>query len=208
MQASLKNFLLILAFLALMSACAPAQVSPSAEQIQAQVASAVAMTVAAQSTLLAQAQPAATETLAATQTLIPTLTPVLPSATPLTIVPPSGGSGGGGSSTQPLYGCTFAELRPTINVFKPGDPFDILWLIKNTGSKSWPSNKDLNFMSGTRMTTTIFVSLPPLDSGETTTVSFDANAPKQPGNYEMKWKVEGGLCYPYTDIQVGKPRDP
>jgi len=190
-----------------MSACAPAQVSPSAEQIQAQVASAVAMTVAAESTLIAQAQPAATETLAATQTLIPTLTPILPTVTPLTIVPPSLGGGGGIAVTPGVYGCVFAEFRPRINVFKPGDSFDIVYWIKNTGTKTW-SNLELDFMNGTPLTSTSARMLPPLKYGEATTVSFDAKAPMSPGFYEMKWRVEGGLCFPYTDIEVGKPRDP
>jgi len=206
MSAFPKTILVILVALALLVACAPAQVTPSTEEIQAQVASAVAMTVAAQANLTAQAQAAASETPAPTE--LPTLTPILPSVTPFTFVPPPGGSGVSSAVTPPAYSCVFTELRPRINIFKPGDPFDILWLIKNTGYKTWPSNFELNFVSGTHMTTTTYVTLPALKYGETTTVSFDANAPTEPGFYEMMYKGEGGLCFPNTDIEVGKPTDP
>ncbi|MGZ6316633.1 MAG: NBR1-Ig-like domain-containing protein [Anaerolineales bacterium] len=207
-----KTLLVVLVLTAFLAACAPAQ---SADQIQAQVETSVAMTVQAQgqmaaavaSTLTAQA-PQATAVSSPTAVPLdpPTLPPTLATVTPFVVVPPGGGGSTG--STQPLYGCTYAELKPTINLFKPGDPFDILYYIKNIGTKDWPSKKDLNYVSGTRFTSVTWVELPPLKSGETTTVSFDANAPKEPGNYEMRWKVEGGLCFPATDIQVGKPRDP
>ncbi len=208
-----KRLLVVLAMTAFLAACAPAQ---SADQIQAQVETSVAMTVQAQgqmaaavaSTLTAQAPQA---TPAASPTIVPPDPPTLPptlvaTVTPFVVVPPGGGGSTG--STQPLYGCTYAELKPSINLFKPGDPFDILYYIKNIGTKDWPSKKDLNYVSGTRLTSVTWVELPALKSGETTTVSFDANAPKEPGFYEMRWKVEGGLCFPSTDIQVGKPRDP
>ena len=71
-----------------------------------------------------------------------------------------------------------------------------------SGSKDWPSKKDLDYFSGTRLTPSTGVELPALKSGDATTVSFDANAPHEPGYYEMKWKVEGGLCFPFTDILV------
>ena len=211
-QAFGKTVLVVLVTAAVLAACAPAQ---SADQIQAQVETSVAMTVQAQgqmaaavaSTLTAQApQATATSSPTAVALDLPTQVPDLATVTPFIVVPPSGGGSTG--ATQPPYGCTYAELKPRINVFKPGDPFDILYYIKNTGSKDWPSKKDLDFFSGTRFTSSTGMELPALESGETTTVSFDANAPKQPGFYEMKWKVEGGLCFPTTDIQVGKPRDP
>ncbi len=205
-----KAILVIVAVAAVLAACAPAQ---SADQVQMQVATGVAMTVQAQGDLAAAV--AGTLTAQAPEpspTVSPTTIPLnLPTAadiatvTPFVVVPPSGG---GSSGSAPLYGCSFAELKPRTNVFKPGDPFDIVYWIKNTGTKDWPSKKDLDFLSGTKFTTTLGQELPPLKSGETTTVSFDANAPKEPGFYEMKWKVEGGLCFPFTDIEVGKPRDP
>ncbi len=207
MQAFLRTVLVILAAMALVAACAPAQPTISAEQIQAQVETSVALTVAAQDAQAAQAQSEATATLEPTLTEIPSLTPIFPTVTPFTFVPTAGGSGG--DSPQPDYACTFAELKPRDGVFAPGDPFDIVYYIKNTGTKKWPSNKDLNFVSGTKFTTVTGVSLPPLKPGDATTVSFDANAPMQKGNYQMTWKVEGGLCFPFTAIHVGKPgQDP
>ncbi len=208
-----KAILVAMTLAAILAACAPAQQTTA--DVESQVATQVAATVGAHgsiadavaATVAAQAAQA-TATLPPTPTTVtlnlPTVDPAIPTVTPFVVVPPSSGSSG----TQPLYGCSFAELKPKTNQFKPGDPFDILWWIKNTGSKDWPSKKDLDFYSGTHLTKSTGVELPALKSGETTTVSFDANAPKDPGFYEMKFKVEGGLCFPFTDIEVGKPRDP
>src|SRR5690242_5119312 len=77
LQAFRKSIVVALASAALLSACAPAQPTQNPEEIQAQVATSVAMTVAAQNqmgTFVAQTveagQPAATET----PLVVPTLT--------------------------------------------------------------------------------------------------------------------------------------
>ena len=105
-------------------------------------------------------------------------------------------------------GGTSGPSARSINVFKPGDPIDVLWIITNSGSKAWPSKKDLDFVSGTRFSPFVGVELPALKSGETATISFEGNAPLKPGFYAMVFKVEGGLCFPTINIEVGKPRDP
>ncbi len=210
-----KAMLVVLAMAALLTACAPAATASN----EGQVATSVAMTVQAQvggladaviSTLTAQA-PAATPTLPPTQiplNLPATDTP-FPTFTPFVVTPASVPSSGGSTGqTQALYSCSFYEKKPLINVFKPGDPFDIVWVITNTGTKDWPAYKDLRFVSGTAMTNTSSRELPALKSGDSATVSFDANAPTKPGLYGMTWKVEGGLCFPNTSIEVIRYPDP
>jgi len=49
---------------------------------------------------------------------------------------------------------------------------------------------------------------PAVESGDQITISFEANAPMEKGFYEMKFKVEGGLCFPALDVEVGKAKDP
>lgn len=208
--------LVVLATAALLAACAPAQTSP--EQVQSIVATSVAMTVESQNNMaLAVAQtltaqvplPTATASLTPIALTLPGSDPALATATPFVVVPASGGSAGGNSAADPaLYACSWREVKPKINVFKPGDPIDVVWIITNTGTKAWPSKKDLDFTSGTQMSPFVGTELPPLKSDETVTVSFEANAPTKPGFYEMKFKVEGGLCFPALDIEVGKPKDP
>ncbi len=212
-----KAVLVMLAVAAVLTACAPAQTG--ADPNQGQVATSVAMTVQAQAggiaqavvgTLTAQA-PAVTATVSPTPiplNLPATDTP-FPTSTPFVVTPPSGGSGGGDTgTTTALYACSWREVKPTINVFKPDDNFAVKWVITNTGTKDWQAGKDLRFNSGTQMSTFTGVQLPAIKSGDTYTVNFSAVAPHKPGFYEMQFKVEGGLCFPALDIEVGKPKDP
>ena len=208
-----KAMLVVLAMAAVLTACAPA--SAVAEQNPGQVATSVAMTVQAQAGDIAAAVAATMGAQQAAATATESPTPIaltLPvTDTPFaTFTPFVVTSGGGGStgSTAPLYACTFYEKKPLINVFKPGDPFDIVWIITNTGTKAWPQYKDLRFVSGTALTPTGSRELPALKPGESATVSFDANAPTKPGLYGMTWKVEGGLCFPNTSIEVRRLGDP
>jgi hypothetical protein len=195
----------------LLGACAPGM-TPG--QIEAMVQQSVAQTVQAQNlmgTSVAQTveamAPAFTPTATATivPLSLPTLTP-LPTVTPLNI-PSSGGGGGGGGSGGKVaeYACSFAEVKPLYNVFKPGDYIDFVWIITNTGKKDWPSALDLDFVGGKHLSPYVGEELPALESGERVTIRFEGNAPDEPGFYHMNFKVQGGLCFPFTDIEVIKP---
>ena len=195
---------------ALLAACAPG-ISP--EQVQMQVQTGVAETVQAQNSLASAVAltvtamaPVVTPTTPPTviPLAIPSLTPVIPIATVTPFVASSGG-GGGSSGNVPDYACSFVEIKPLVNVFKPTDYIDIVWIVTNTGKKTWASGLDLDFLSGTRFSPYNGEQLPALKSGERVTISFEGNAPSEPGYYEMKFKVQGGLCYPFIDIQVIKP---
>ncbi len=211
MQAYRKVFLISMALLAILAACAPAQ---SPQQVQVAIETGVAMTVQAQndmgtsvaSTLTAQAPlPSATATPTLVPLFLPTLTPVLETATAFVVQPSGGGGGGGGSAPKKQYSCTFSEVKPLINVFKLGDPIDVVWIITNTGTKNWTDPVEINYFSGTKFTTLQSAVLPGLKSGDRTTLSFEGNAPKNPGYYEEKFKVSQGYCFPFIDIQAIKP---
>jgi hypothetical protein len=176
--------------------------------IQNQIATSVALTVASQNLETQQAAPVATETLIATATaaVVDSPTPLLPTATPFVIVPPTTAPGGGGSGVtvvRPEFDCDSINRRPRDNtVFKPNDTFDIKWTIVNTGTKTMVAGLDLKFSIGTLLTSIDRVELPQLKPGEQYTVDFDAVAPAREGTYIMTFVVEGGLCYPYTAIVV------
>lgn len=203
------------AILLVLSACAPAAPTQSPVDVQNQVATSVALTVAAQN---ARTEAAASEVPPATNTTLPTQTadvPPTPTSIPPTetstpVVLPTtgssgGGGGGGGSTTRPEYACNpFPRLPRDNAVFSPNDSFDIKWTIVNTGSKNMRAGLDLKFNSGTKLTTTQVVELPELKPGEQVVVDFDAVAPEKEGTYVMTFIVEGGLCYPYTAIIVEK----
>lgn len=197
----------------LLSACVPAQPTQNPNDVANQVATSVALTVAAQN---AQTQSAESPTPVATNTTLPTQTsevppsptPIPPTVTPVVIVPPtsvSGGGGGGGTTTKPEYACDIIRRRPLDNtVYRPGDTFDIKWTIVNTGTKTMIAGLDLHYNSGPQMTSRTRLELPELKPGDQYAVDFDAVAPTQEGHQVMTFIVEGGLCYPYVAIIVEK----
>lgn len=208
-----KTLFTAMALVFLLSACAPsapAQPTQSAQDLNNQVATIVALTVAAQN---AQTQEAQSPTPAVTNTMLPTQTPegILPTVTPIilptaTARPASSSGGSGGGAVQSAqWSCDSIRRRPIDNtIFRPDKPFDIKWTIVNTGKKTMRAGLDLKFNSGTLMANTSRVELPELKPGAQYQVDFDGVAPHKEGTYVMTFVVEGGLCYPYTVIVVQK----
>lgn len=215
MNPSIKRVLVLLvAGVLLIAACAPAPApAPTQDpaEVQQQIADSVALTVAALEAENEQpimAEPTNTPLPTQTEAGPPTATPLIPTATPFTVVPPtvapSTGGGGGGAPPPKLdYDCTSQDRRPYDNTyFKSNKEFDIFWTIVNTGTKSWPAGKDVKYFSGPQMSTTTLVELPAMDPGDTFVVNLDAMAPQKKGFHVMTWVVEGQLCYPYVAIIV------
>jgi hypothetical protein len=210
-----------LSALFILSACLPQRQPPAptanTTELANQVAEAVALTLAVAQAQTEAAQPAATNTTLPTQTeaVPPSLTPIIPSATPLILVQPTstrvvsgGGGGGGGSSAAPLpYDCTVFSNEPRdLTVFKKNKEFDIVWTIKNTGTKTIPANFDIKYFSGTKLmkdpSYTVREFGKDLKPGESIKIVIDAIAPVDKGKHVMTWIVEGQLCYPYIAIVV------
>jgi hypothetical protein len=211
MSLSTKKFqFFAMATLFLLAACVPAQVStPDPDEFARQVAISVALTVASQNLETAEAAPVVTDTPVPTATLVVVDTPtaILHTATPFVFVPPTtvSGGGGGGGSTRPQYSCDTIRRRPFDGtIFKPGDKFDIKWTIVNNGTKTLGAGLDLKYSIGTKLMADRIVELPELEPGEQFAISFDAVAPEREGTYTMAYVVEGGLCYPATQIIVEK----
>ena len=217
MRASMKNILFgAMAVILLLTACAPAPPQPTQDPsaVENEVATIVALTVAAQN---AQTQAAASPTPEPTNTTLPTQTEegvpsptalatltAIPTATVI-VLPTSSTGGGGGGTTQREYSCDTIRRRPFDNTsFRPGDKFDIKWTIVNTGTKTMVAGLDLKYNSGTQMTSRTRVELPELKPDAQFAVDFDAVAPNKEGTYIMTFLVEGGLCYPYVAIIVEK----
>ena len=192
----------------LLAACAPAQPqTPNPDDVAKQVATSVALTVAAQNLDNTEAAPVMTDTAVPTATLVVVDTPtlIMPTATPFVLVPSTTvpGGGGGGSTVNSQYACDIIHQRPfDYTSFKPGDKFDIKWTILNTGTKIMRDGLDVSYNQGPKMTCVTRVELPELDPGDQYDLQFDAVAPSKEGNYIMTYIVEGGLCYPYVAITV------
>ena len=205
---STKRILLsLMAVIFLLAACAPPpQPTEDTVDIENQVATAVALTVAAQNTQTAAAIPPATNTPLPTQTEAVAASPTTVLATATALVLPTATSGGsGGNTTKPEYACAVVRRTPADNtVFLPNKTFDISWTIQNTGTKTMQAGLDVKFHDGTLLATTSRAELPELKPGSQYTVDFDGVAPKKEGFHVMTFIVEGGLCYPYVVIKVEK----
>ncbi len=212
-----KAILVALTMAALVAACTPAPTT-NPEQVVAQVATSVAATVQSQNdmaasvaqTMTAQAPlPSATASVTPIPLDLPTVDLSLATVTPFVVVPPSNTtSGGGGSDPAPAqYACSWREVKPRHNVFNGGVTVDVQWVITNTGTKNW-GKPDLNYVSGTKMSSFLGMELPPTDPGDSVTVNFEATTPTHKGLYGMQFRVQGGLCWPALNLQVGSVRDP
>jgi len=211
-----KTLFSVMAVIFLLAACVPATPPPTQNptDIANQVATSVALTVAAQNTQTAAAEPVeppATNTPLPTQTevSIASPTPLIPTATPFVITPPTtvpSGGGGGGVIVKADYSCDAISRKPRDNtIFKPNAKFDIKWTITNTGTKSWPDTGfDLKYFSGPQMANITRIELPAMDPGDTYDVDLDGTAPDKEGFAVMTWTIDGQICYPYVAIIVEK----
>lgn len=205
-----------MALIVLLTACLPQQqATPDPVEVANQVATSVALTISAAQAETEAAQPIATSTTLPTQTdsAPPSPTPIVPTATPFVIIPPtltlapsSGGGGGGVPAPPPALDCTPINNRPRDNtVFRPGAEFDIRWTIKNTGTRVIPARLDVKYFSGPvmmKVPTDTVRELPEIRPGDTAEIIIDAIAPVERGFHVMTWRVEGDLCYPYVAIIV------
>jgi Ig-like domain from next to BRCA1 gene len=204
-----KSVIILAALILVLTACAP---TAAPGDTQAQVETAVALTVDAQNQIgtsvaltVAAQNPTgtATPTVSPTGQVPPTLTPVIPTITPIVITPPT--ASGGGVRPKPQFACDVIHQRPFDNSeFNPGADFDIKWTILNTGTKSWYQGFDVKYLSGPNMTTTGLtrIQLPAMDPGDQYDIVFDAKAPMEKGFHVMTWVVDGPTCYPYVAIIV------
>jgi len=205
----------------LLTACAPGEEPSSPADIEAtvdasvaqtmeaqgQIATFVALTVAAQDTATAAARP--TDTPVPAEPL-PTFTPSLPTATPFSVAPPSGGGGGGGGgggSTTYEFSCDIIRQRPRDNTeYKRAHTFDVSFAILNNGTATWDAGKDLVLLGNpgnTLIAPPGLIELPKMEPGDVFAVGpFDAEAPDEPGHYVIDFKLEGGFCYPYVAFNV------
>jgi type II secretory pathway pseudopilin PulG len=224
-----KSLLVIIILAALLAGCgAPGQ---SPEAIQAQVNTAVAQTlevedqIAKSVVLTVDAQvplstPTAEVVPTATPITIPTFTPVVPTVTPVAIIPPSGGGSGGSSSggasspKSKIYSCAIVSEKPYDGAsFRPGDSFDKSWTIKNTGSATWEAGWEFEYKGGEDMSPTgDFLIGQQVKPGGTITLVIEVDAPKitqkDSGKvFVMTWSLNNGshFCTPFVAIKVFTP---
>lgn len=227
----MKKSLIVMTILAvLLTACLPGQ---TPEEAQAQINTAVAAVIATQqhlidvavaSTLTAVAQNASPTPVGLTPIntplSFPTLTPIMPPVTPLVLNTPSSGGGGGGSGSgggggsSTKYSCAIIAEKPYDGAsFKPGDSFDKSWTIKNTGTVTWGTGWDFEYIKGEDMSPTGNMSIgQEVKPGQSITMLIEVTAPditpKESGKtFVMTWSLNNGshFCTPYVAIRVVYP---
>jgi len=143
-----------------------------------------------------------------TNTVAPTATVAIPTLLPPTATPTSADV----TNTNTEYSCDIIDQSPSDDTkFSSGDDFDIKWTLINNGTEQWKAGTLLKYQSGPHMTAQTKVTLPTLDPGETTIISFDASVSGKSGRQVMLWAVIGPgksgsadiwMCYPYTRIVI------
>jgi len=199
--------------LGLVLACVPTFTAPSVSTpVPGAVNTFIAQTSNAASTRTAAALPTSTPTATITPTprntetpsptetaivifLLPSLTPI-PTFTRVTLPGGGGGGGsGGGGSSSDSYACRVdSQDPPNGTSFNPRADFDAVWRVRNIGRKTWERNSvDYIFLSGDQ-----FHKVSGYDfdanvaSGQTTSVTVDMEAPKNPGTYTTRWTLRAG----------------
>ncbi|HQE92807.1 MAG TPA: NBR1-Ig-like domain-containing protein [Anaerolineae bacterium] len=93
--------------------------------------------------------------------------------------------------------------------FQKGEKFTKTWRMKNIGSKDWPKDTVLVFVSGEPMTEVTQVEIGEVKAGENVDISVDMVAPNADGTYKGNWQIQAGDkvfegVKPYVVIQVGE----
>lgn len=174
---SKKSVLSILLLLTLLvTACGPSETDPS-------IATAVAMTVAAQNTQ--QARP--TNTPVPTEAA-PTSTP---EATPTQAAPPTAPPASGSNGDPCLLANLVSETIPDGTIMQPGETYLKTWRLKNGGTCTWDASYKIVYWSGDLMGGLYEYPFPEVvGPGQEANVSIYLKAPENNGNYTGFWKIQ------------------
>ncbi len=206
----LKNLMIAAALVFLITACLPGQ-DPA--ELEAQIQTAIAQTMQVNEQVarnvdgtLTSLAPAVTDTPAATDTPQPTATlePVIidtDTPIPLRVFPTDMPAA---ARTQPPYSCYVSTLKPKSGQHVgPGDSFEIVMIVVNTGTATWRSGIDIKHAGGSKLTGASRVEIPvAMNPGDQYKIVLSGTAPVDKGFAYMSWKVDGPICYGQITIEV------
>ncbi len=89
---------------------------------------------------------------------------------------------------------------PDKTVLAPGQAFNKIWRVKNTGTCTWGTNEELVFVRGEAMTKTTTIAIPATAPGATADLSIAMTAPAAPGIHIADWRMRnhGGFIFGTT----------
>ena len=97
---------------------------------------------------------------------------------------------------------------PDNTTIQPGQSFDKVWRLKNTGTCAWSDTTVLNFIGGEQMSAPASVKVPPTAPGATADISATMIAPQTPGQHRNVWQMEnqGAVLRKPGDRRDRRPR--
>lgn len=153
------------------------------------IATAVAMTVAAQETERAQVTVKPTATAAGPRSTADAVEAASTPTVAATFSPPTA-PGPVGSGDPCLLANLVSETIPDGTIMQPGKSFWKSWRLKNNGTCTWNTSYKIRFISGERMEGSFEYQFPEIVApGEEVDISLSLKAPTSNGNYSGYWKL-------------------
>ena len=93
----------------------------------------------------------------------------------------------------------YADLTvPDYTAFRPGDPFEKIWKIKNEGTCTWTTDYHMVFAFGNRMGGDPSISLPQeVPPGQTVDLAVEMVAPEAGGEFTGNWQLSNPENLPF-----------
>ena len=86
---------------------------------------------------------------------------------------------------------------PDDSNFRPGENFDKVWRMRNSGSCSWEAGYTWVYESGEQMGNETLVQVPPTIPGADADIRVTLTAPTEPGRYISRWRMRDMSNQPF-----------
>jgi hypothetical protein len=172
----------------------------AANQIWTATSGAHTLTVRAFNVSNTPSDPAAVAVLVGTVATTPVAAPSVAQAaapTPLSLptLPPTVAPTSVAVSPSTPFNCANSSILvqdvtiPAGTTLTPGQPFDKVWRVRNTGTCEWGADYRINFIGGIGMTQTIAAPVPDTAPGGTADISVPMAAPTLAGSQTSTWQL-------------------
>lgn len=170
------------------------------------IATAVAMTVAAQETERAEATNTPRPTVAAPTSMLGATVEVTPTAAVTKFAPPTAPGSAGSVQQCQVVANLVGETVPDGTILEPGESFRKTWRLKNNGTCTWNSAYKIVYWSGDLMGAAQEYPLPAtVAPGEEVEIPLSLVAPTSNGNYSSFWKLQSEWGNPFGVGQYDQP---
>ncbi len=127
----------------------------------------------------------------------PTLTPPAPAPT----APPAGACANGATFLQDV-------TIPDGTTLLPGQSFNKVWRVRNSGTCAWTPNYRLTFVGGDGLTQIVSVAVPNTPPNGSVDLLVPMTAPNRPGSFTSNWQMQSPSGPLFGDIMFAAIRVP